>query len=373
MLDFATGRDDAANEVRLRVRELVESWKSAGRFEPRPDNWMRGFDPEFSAALAEQGLIGLTWPVEYGGAGRRNVDRLAATEELLRAGAPVAAHWMADRQIGPAVLRHGSEELRRELLPDMLAAKSVYCLGMSEPEAGSDLAAVRTTGREAPDGTFVIRGRKVWTTNAHRASHIYVLARTDPAERKHDGLSEFIIDMTSPGISVSPIPDLAGQHHFNEVVFDDVVVPAHRIVGRRGNGWKQVVEQLSFERGGPERVLSSYPLLDQILADNKTADESFDEEIGRIVARLAVLRRLANRVARRMDEGAAPVQEAATLKLLGNGFEQDLVDLARRVSAGSVGPDTLVGQALMAMPGFTIRGGAADVMLSLIARQEVVA
>ncbi|MFC5745299.1 acyl-CoA dehydrogenase family protein [Actinomadura rugatobispora] len=373
MLDFDEGPAAGTAELRERVRALTARWRDTGRYEPRPDNWMRGFDPEFSAALAAAGLIGLTWPVEYGGAALRNVDRLAVTEELLRAGAPVAAHWMADRQIGPAVLRHGSEELRRELLPDMVAGRAVYCLGMSEPEAGSDLASVRTTATERPDGTFVLRGRKVWTTNAHRATHMYVLARTDPGERKHEGLSEFIIDMDTPGITVSPIPDIAGEHHFNEVLIDDAVVPARRIVGERGRGWSQVVEQLSFERGGPERALSSYILLAGILAGPRAADGSLDVQIGQAVARLAMLRRLAYRVARLMDNGAAPVQEAATLKLLGNTFEQDLVDLARQAHDGPLTADSLVGQALMSMPGFTIRGGAADVMLSLIARQESVA
>lgn len=373
MFDFDEGPDADAAGVRARVRALASEWCEAGRYQPRPDNWMRGFDPAFSAALAEQGLIGLTWPVEYGGAGLRNVDRMAATEELLRVGAPVAAHWMADRQIGPAVLRHGGEELRRELLPDMVAGRAVYCLGMSEPEAGSDLASVRTTATEQPDGTYLLRGRKVWTTNAHRATHIYVLARTDIGERKHDGLSEFIVDMDSPGISVSPILDIAGEHHFNEVLFEDVVIPARRMVGVRGHGWAQVVEQLSFERGGPERVLSSYVLLAGLLASPKVADGSLDVEIGRAVARLAALRRLAYRVALRMDSGVAPVQEAATLKLLGNTFEQDLVNLARNAYGGHLSADSLIGQAMMAMPGFSIRGGAADVMLSLIARQERVA
>jgi acyl-CoA dehydrogenase len=369
MLDFGMREDEVTRAYRSRARATADAWREAGKYVPSPDNWMRGFDPDFSAELSRQGLVGMTWPKRYGGGGARNVDRLAVTEELLRAGAPVAAHWMADRQIGPAVLRHGSPELIGELLPGMIAARSVYCLGMSEPEAGSDLASVRTTAREHGDG-YLLRGRKVWTTGAHRATHMYVLARTDRGERKYDGLSEFVLDMDSPGVYVEPIPDIAGEHHFNEVTFDDVPVPARRLIGERGRGWAQVVEQLSFERGGPERFLSSYPLMAGIVGHPHAAGGGHDERIGSMVARLGALRRLARHVAALMDEGKAPVRESATLKLLGNAFELDLVDLARTVHGGPVPLGSMIGGAIVAMPGFGIRGGAADVLLSLIARQE---
>jgi alkylation response protein AidB-like acyl-CoA dehydrogenase len=369
MLNFLTEADATrTNETRATVRDLVDQWASEGRFEPAADNWMRGFDPEFSKELAQRGLIGTTWPRPYGH-GNSHAVRLAATEELLRTGAPVAAHWIADRQIGPSVLRHGSPELQADLLPLIANAESVCCLGMSEPEAGSDLASVRTKATRDGDN-FVLRGRKVWTTGAHHATHMYVLARTSEEERKHQGLTEFIIDMNTPGVDVSPIPDIAGEHHFNEVTFDDVVVPANRVLGEVGNGWKQVVEQLSFERGGPERVLSSYPLMAELLAARGASGGDFDVEIGSMSARLLVLRRLCYRMAMSLDAGAAPVRDAATLKMLGNQYEQDLVDLARRVHGETPTLDSAIGRALCALPGFTIRGGAVEVMLNLIARQE---
>ncbi|BDX33363.1 hypothetical protein TUM20985_39100 [Mycobacterium antarcticum] len=348
---------------------MTSQWRAAGRFEPRSDSWLRSPDVEFSRELAARGLIGMTWPQEYGGGEFSNIDRLAVTEELLRAGAPVAAHWIADRQIGPAILRCGTPELRREILPGIVNAESFFCLGMSEPEAGSDLAAVKTVAT-AVDGGWLLRGHKVWTTGAHFATHAYVLARTSPGERKHHGLSEFIMDMNSDGVLVSPIVDMAGEHHFNELVLDDVFVPHGRLLGEEGNGWRQVIEQLSFERGGPERVLSTYPLFIEILANSDVVRERHgQEELGQFVARLAALRSMAFEVAAQLDRGVAPVQGAATLKYLGNAFERDVVEYGRRV-LGPGGPESAFGQALLASPGFSLRGGAADVLLSIIVRQE---
>jgi acyl-CoA dehydrogenase len=365
-----TQRDVPA--LRREVRLLTERWRSAGSYVPRSDNWLRGFDPAFSKELARLGLIGLTWPVAYGGGGLGNLARLAVTEELLRAGAPVAAHWVADRQIGPAVLRHGSEQLRREILPGIVAAESVFCLGMSEPEAGSDLASVRTSATKVHGG-WRVRGHKTWTSGAHHATHAYILARTERAERKHLGLTEFIVDMNSPGITVSPIVDLSGEHHFNEVLLDDVFVPEHRLLGEVGNGWRQVVEQLSFERGGPERILSSYPLLADVLAElsGRAADADIDVlvELGELTARLGALRRMSLDVAESLDRGVAPVQQSATLKYLGNAFEAEVVELARKLSRFAA-RDTPFGHTLLTSPGYPIRGGAADVLLSIIANAE---
>lgn len=361
--------DQVDEGLRAEVRTLVQNWRGHARYVPRSDNWLRGFDPEFSKELAARGLIGMTWPKDVGGRGLSNTARLAVTEELLRAGAPVAAHWVGDRQIGPAIVRHGSERLKAEILPGIISADFIFCLGMSEPEAGSDLASVRTSATRV-DGGWRVKGRKTWTSGAHHATHAYLLARTERAERKHHGLTEFILDMDSPGITVSPIVDLSGEHHFNEVTFDDVFVPEHRVLGEVGNGWTQVVEQLSFERGGPERFLSTYPLLTDVVAT--AADrEDMRAEIGALVARLATLRTLAWQVARDLDAGEAPVQQAATLKYLGNAFEHDVIEVARRLfSGGRRCPHDGYVQALLASPGYSIRGGAAEVLLSLIARQE---
>ena len=363
--------------LRTEVRDLVMRWRDEGRYTPRSDSWLRSFDPAFSRELAARRLLGITWPRRFGGREGSNLMRLAVTEELLRAGAPVAAHWIADRQIGTAILRHGSARLQEEILPGIVTARYLFCLGMSEPEAGSDLAAVRTfaervKGEGEVGGGWRVSGRKVWTSIAQHATHIYLLARTERCERKYDGLTEFIVDMDSPGITVSPIVDMAGEHHFNEVLFEDVFIPGHRVLGQIGAGWGQVVEQLSFERGGPERVLSTYPLLVSLLAELPgTADQELTRKVGELAARLAVMRRMCRDVARAMDRGEAPVEQSATLKYLGNQFERDVIEVARPLlGAQDAGPDSAFGQALLASPGFSIRGGASDVLLSIIAKQE---
>ena len=357
-------------ELRQTVRDLTGEWLAAGRYVPRSDCWLRSFDLEFSRELAARGLIGLTWPTEFGGAGLDARSRLAVTEELLRAGAPVAAHWIGDRQIGPTILRYGTAELQRELLPGIVRAEYLFCLGMSEPEAGSDLAAVQTTAVKV-DGGWRVNGRKTWTSQAHHATHAYLLARTDASGRKHEGLSEFIVDMNSDGVEVSPIWDMSGEHHFNEVSFTDVFVPDGRLIGQEGNGWRQVTEQLSFERGGPERVLSTYPLLREVIEQLRLAgDGRFDAELGELVARLSVLRRQCWEIAEAVDAGRAPITEAASLKYLGTTFEVDVIEFARRAGLGVVHGESLA-QALCAAPGFSIRGGSSDVLLSIIAKSEV--
>ena len=369
-------RSDGDHEdLRREVRALVARWRDQRRFVPRSDSWLRGFDPDFSKELAARGLIGITWPTDVGGRGLSNTARLSVTEELLRAGAPVAAHWVGDRQIGPAIIRHGSPSLREEILPGIVAADYIFCLGMSEPEAGSDLASLRTSATKV-DGGWLIKGRKIWTSGAHHATHMYLLARTTRSEKKHAGLTEFIVDMAAPGISVSPIVDLTGEHHFNEVLFEEVFVPDGRVLGTIDNGWAQVVEQLSFERGGPERFLTTYPVLAELLEVAREAPSDVCPDVGHLVARLATLRQLAWQVARALDGGDAPVQQAATLKYLGNAFEHDVLEVARKAYAGTGARrgrlrSDVFRQALLASPGYSIRGGAAEVLLSLIARQEV--
>lgn len=357
-------------ELRQTVRDLTGEWLAAGRYVPRSDCWLRSFDLEFSRALAARGLIGLTWPTAFGGAGLDARSRLAVTEELLRAGAPVAAHWIGDRQIGPAILRYGTPELQRELLPGIISAEYVFCLGMSEPEAGSDLAAVRTTAVKVAGG-WRVNGRKTWTSQAHHATHAYLLARTDASGRKHEGLSEFVVDMASAGVEVSPIWDMSGEHHFNEMLFTDVFVPDGRLIGQAGNGWRQVTEQLSFERGGPERVLSTYPLLREVMQQLRDAGEHrFDAELGELVARMSTLRRQCWEIAEAVDNGRAPITEAASLKYLGTTFEVDIIEFVRRTGFGLAQGDALA-QAICAAPGFSIRGGSSDVLLSIIAKSEV--
>ncbi|RVU23249.1 acyl-CoA dehydrogenase [Streptomyces antnestii] len=354
---------DTSEDLRRRVRELVAEWD----FTPRCDSWASGYDTDFSQELGRRGLLAVTWPKEFGGAEGTNVDRFAVSEELLRAGAPVAAHWVGERQIGPSLLRHGTRELQEEFCPELARAKYRFALGMSEPDAGSDLAAARTRAVRDREG-WRVTGRKIWTSGAHRATHLYLLARTSSEEDKHAGLTEFIVSTDSPGITVSPILDLRGEHHFNEVVLEDVHVPGHWVIGEVGAGWQQVVGQLSFERGGPERFLSTYPLLTAVIRAG-LADHTGLRELRALAGRLQILRRWALENARAMDAGHTPVTQAAMSKYLGNKFEMDVIEWARPLMPrADRNIHALYDQAVATSPASGIRGGAAQVMLSVIAK-----
>ncbi len=244
------------------VRRFIENERREDRFEPICDSWLSGWDEEFSRRVGAQGWIGMTIPESYGGHGRSVLERYLVTEELLAAGAPVAAHWVADRQIAPSLLRFGSEEQKHSYLPRIARGECFFGLGMSEPDAGSDLAGIRTLARRV-EGGWSINGTKLWTSGAHRAHGLVVLVRTSPAENgnRHAGLSQLIVDLPSPGVTIRPILMLSGEHHFNEVVFEDTFVPDLQVLGAVGSGWSQVTSELAFERSGPERWLSTFPLL----------------------------------------------------------------------------------------------------------------
>ncbi|MGH8998589.1 MAG: acyl-CoA dehydrogenase family protein, partial [Acidimicrobiia bacterium] len=329
----------------------------AGTFEPSCDNWITGFDREFSKEMAARGWIGMTWPTRYGGGGRSYVDRLALTEPFLAAGAPLAAHWFADRQMGPSILAHGTEEQKGRYLPAILAGEATYCIGMSEPGAGSDLAGVRT--RAAPDaggGGWRITGHKIWTSLAHRSDYMYLLARTGQDTSRHEGLSEFIVPLDSDGVTVTPIHDLSGAHHFNEVFLDDVAVEAGALIGEEGGGWRQVTGQLGYERSGLERVMSVWPLVEVMRAEAGD-DPRRQEELGALEAAVRVARQLVFRAASVADEGRPPDHEAAMAKVFATSVEQRIVEVASRWAGRAARmPDTFGGHlfpAWLIAPSFT--------------------
>jgi len=334
-----------------------------------------GFDAGFSRKMGARGWIGMTWPKQYGGHERTSLERYVVLEEMLAAGAPVAAHWIADRQSGPLLLRFGTEEQRRAILPKIAAGELYCCIGMSEPDVGSDLAAVRTRAEPVADG-FRINGTKLWTTNGHRAHYMLLFCRTstDSADR-HGGTSQFLVDLKRPGISIRPIADLTGNRHFNEVVFEDVIVPASALVGKLGNGWQQVVSELAYERSGPERFLSSFVLLKELV--RVLGAEPSDHAtiaVGRLVAHLVVLRQLSRGVAWLLQNGRNPALEAAIVKDLGALVEQEIPDIVRAVV--EIEPDAertrelarTLNYTVLAAPSFSLRGGTREILRGIIAR-----
>lgn len=339
----------------------------------RADSWM-GFDAEFSRRLGAQGWVGMALPKAYGGGDASPFARYVVIEELLAAGAPVSAHWFADRQSGPQILHYGTDAQRDRHLPAICRGEQYFCIGMSEPNSGSDLASIKT--RAVRKGNkWIINGQKVWTTNAHRSHYMIALVRTGENSKRQEGLSQFIIDLSLPGITIRPIKDLTGSEHFNEVFFDDLEVGDDAIIGTEGQGWSQVTAELAFERSGPERFLSSIALLHTLIdAVGKHPDALQAKEIGRLAARLVTLRHMSLAVTAQLAAGKNPAWEASVVKDLGAVFEQEIPELAQLLcelpptSAGGCDHAQVLAYLTQMGPSFSLRGGTREILRGIIAR-----
>jgi acyl-CoA dehydrogenase len=358
--------------LRAEVRQFLAAEMPALAPEVRAHSWM-GYDAEFSRKLGARGWIGMTWPKRYGGGKRSALERYVVLEELLAASAPVAAHWIADRQSGPLLLRYASEATKNALLPRIARGELTFCIGMSEPEVGSDLAAVRSRAERSGAG-WTLNGGKIWTTHAHRADYMIGLFRTSgtPADR-HQGLSQFVIDLRAPGVEVRTIRDMAGNADFNEVIFRDAQFGADALVGGEGEGWKQVIAELALERSGPERWLSSFELLRAAVDAATPDDDAAAVALGRLYAELVTLREMSLGVAAMLGSGADPVAEAAIVKDLGVTFEQRIPEVVHELFGSELlaaGSELARVQAaiLQLAPGFSLRGGTREILRSVIAR-----
>ncbi|MCH9728343.1 MAG: acyl-CoA dehydrogenase family protein [Actinomycetia bacterium] len=358
-------------ELRNEVRQFLAGQVAAGAFVPAVDAWLCGWDEDFTAKLAARGWLGMTVPPAYGGHGRSFLERFVVTEELLAAGAPVAAHWIADRQIVPALLKYGTEFQRSEFLPRIVRGECFFGIGMSEPDSGSDLASVRTRAERVDDG-WTLTGTKVWTSGAHRAHAFIALARTEPVDPtdRHAGLSQFIVDLRGPGVDIRPIVSMNGAHHFNEVILDGAFVPDTMVFGEIGQGWKQVTAELSFERSGPERFLSTFILLDAYAEHVSLQRIPRSTELGRLVARIAGLHQMSTAVAGALERHESADLPAAVVKLLGTTTEGDIAEFAHITSDHTAGQhfSDLACAAVDQRPGFTLRGGTNEVLRGVIAR-----
>ncbi|MEW2481098.1 acyl-CoA dehydrogenase family protein [Mycobacterium sp. NPDC049093] len=364
------GDPHALDELRLQVRAFVAEQQRAGRIGRYADSWLTGWDEDFSRALAANDWLGMTVPVSYGGHGRSHQERFVVTEELLAAGAPVGAHWIADRQIVPSLLKYGTEEQRRKFLPAIAKGECYFGIGMSEPDSGSDLASVRTKAVQV-DGGWAITGAKVWTSGAHLAHAFICLARSapvDPAHR-HDGLSQFIVDLHAPGVDIRPIISMNGKHHFNEVILDEVFVPDTMVFGTIGNGWQQVTSELSFERSGPERFLSTFPLLADLASHMRDGSLPRHPDLGRYLARITGLHQMSMAVAGALERHEPADTAAAVVKVLGTSTEGDIADFADVLGeTEDESYDAMLADAVAQRPGFTLRGGTNEVLRGVIAR-----
>lgn len=365
----ATALPPSALSLRSEVRVFLKEHQA---FLKRPNSdFTSGYDPEFSRLLGAQGWIGMTWPAAVGGGDRSYLERYVVTEELLAAGAPVAAHWIADRQTGPLLLRFGSPAQQARFLPSIAAGESFFSIGMSEPGSGSDLASVATRAEPQGDG-FVINGTKLWSTGAHRNHYLVALVRTGEAgPSRHGGLSQLIIDLRADDVQVRPIQNMSGAAEFNEIVFTDTFVPADRLVGALGNGWQQVTSELAFERSGPERFLSAFRVLVELVRIAELEPTLAQRQlIGRLAAHFMTLRQMSIAVASRLTEEEDVALEAALVKELGNNFEKVLPELVRLAVPSDVGGAlrATLSDTLLLAPSFTLRGGTREILRGVIAR-----
>ena len=364
-----------AEALRAEVRAFIADHLKGYPGVKRAKSWS-GADPEFSKAMGARGWIGMTWPQEYGGGGRSFLERYVVLEEMLAAGAPVSAHWVADRQSGPLLLKFGTEDQRQKYIPAITRGESYFCIGMSEPNSGSDLASIRTRAEKTADG-WRINGQKIWTSKAHTAHHMIALVRTRPQDPKdrHAGLSQFLIDMkATQGVTIRPIRNMAGEQMFNEVFFEDAEVPADALVGTEGGGWGQVTTELAFERSGPERYLSSYQLLFELVREvGADAGPAKAAGIGRLAAHLSTLRQMSISIATMLESGETPNLAAAIVKELGVAYEQDMpgkvhdiAGISPRMGGGDF--DQVMAYMTMAARSFSLRGGTREIMRGIIAR-----
>jgi len=360
--------------LRPAVRAFIERHIATIPLDRRARSW-QGFSAEFSRALGEAGFLGLTLPKKYGGHGKGPFARFVVVEELLTAGAPVAAHWIADRQSAPLLLNFGTEAQRQKHIPAICRGEQLFCIGMSEPGSGSDLASVRTRADRTENG-WVVNGQKIWTTNAMHSDYMIALIRTSGTSAdRQAGLSQLIIDLKAPGVTVRPIVDLTGDAHFAEVFFENVELGEDALVGAEGEGWKQVVAELAFERSGPERIYSSAVLLDAWIRHLQSVGRSDCAAlVGRLTAELATLRAMSIACTARLVAGESPVVEASIVKDRGTGFEQELpVVIGDDLAAH---PDEAVTEELYRTllyvthiaPSFSLRGGTREILRGIIAR-----
>lgn len=364
------------HQFRIEVREFLQEEMNKGTYTTKCDSWLSGCNPSFSRKIGEKGWIGLTWPKKYGGSEKSALHRYVLIEEFLAAGAPVAAHWIADRQSGPLLLRFGTEKQKQFFLPKIASGKCFFAIGLSEPNSGSDLASVSTRAMKV-DGGWLVNGAKTWTSNAHDAHYMITLVRTEPydGKKKHAGLSQLIIDLHAKGVTIKPIKYMTGEPHFNDVIFDNVFVPDDMVVGDVGNGWKQGLAELAYERSGPERILSTIPLLIELVEECKRKnDVECLSEVSILVAKLWSLRNLSIAVAKELEVGGEVNIQAAVVKSIGTKFEQSIPEITRLLIETYPRLDDkrkinrLLAQSILHGPGFTIRGGTSEILYGIIAK-----
>lgn len=325
------------------------------------DSWINGYNKEFAQTMASEGWIGMGWPEQHGGQGRPPIERVIVAEEMISAGAPIASMWFADRQMGPTLIAYGTPDQQAEWLPKMLTGESTWCIGMSEPDAGSDLASLSTSAVRNGDH-WLINGQKIWTSFGDVADYIYLICRTTTEGPPHRGISEIVVPMDLPGIEVRPISDMTTNRHFCEVYFTDVEVPIENLVGVEGDAFKQTMRQLEHERGGIDRLVSNRALFDMAVERADKTDLRVRQDIARLETAYRVGRLLVYREVLRQ----APAGFSAATKAFCTEHQWNVAQFV----AATFGPEATlwsdVTHGLAYAPGYTIMGGTSNIMRNIL-------
>lgn len=364
-------------KLRAEVRAFIAEEIEGGSIKPSGATGGDSFSREFSRKVGAKGWLGMTWPKKYGGHERTFLERYVVTEELRVANAPTRLHFVADRQSGPILLKYAPEHIKMKVLPAICRGECCFAIGMSEPNSGSDLFAARTKATKT-DGGWLINGTKIWTSNAHQADYMIGLFRTSQPtkENRRHGLTQFLVDMKTKGITCNPVYQITGHHDFNEVVFENAFVSEDHVLGEIDGAWKQATSELAYERSGPERFLETYYVLEELVRVlGPDPDVRGAEGLGRLVAQLHTLRRMSVSVAGMLHAGKEPVLEAAIVKDVGTIWEQRLPHKARELAAFSEPEATnqipfekKLAYATIIAPKLTIQGGTTEVLRGIIAR-----
>lgn len=381
---FTPEQEAFRQEVRAFLAEHAsEAWKA---IEPdaefHEEHWpvVRAL----TTKLATKGWLTLSWPAEFGGQGRSKIDQLIFNEETAYARAPTRDMMIGSDLVAPTLMLYGTERQKEAYLPRIADGTAIFCQGFSEPGAGSDLASLQLRAKRDEDG-YVLNGSKIWTSGAHKATHCWLMARTDPEAPKHKGISMFVADMHSPGIEVRPILNMFGVHYFNQVFFDNVRVPRQELVGEENQGWYVGAASLDFERSGVARFGANRRSLEELVRLCNEPDlGGWRVHAGeRVRQRLAELwtaneagRLLAYRVGWMQSQGQVPNKEAAMSKLMGSEIAQEIFDVGMELTGmhGTLDKgskwafmDGRFAWEWMDAISFTIRAGTSEVLRNIIA------
>jgi alkylation response protein AidB-like acyl-CoA dehydrogenase len=392
--------DDRELAFRDRLRRWLAAAVPALRPPPDRDDWAarRSYDAAWQRQLFDAGYAGVDWPAAHGGLGASPTEQLIFLEETARCRAPdTGANFVGLLHAGPTLIAEASDEQRARHLPRILRGDEVWCQGFSEPDAGSDLAALRTRAVRSGDH-YVVDGRKVWTSYAQVADYCELLVRTDPAAPAHRGISWLILPMDTPGVQVRPLRTAVGSSEFAELILDGVRVPAANLVGAENDGWRVAMVTFAFERGTAfiREVMESRNILAEIVAIARAApargggtlwdDAALRRDVGRLAAEVAGLWALTRKNVSEASAGLVPVQGASVFKLRFAESRQRIADLAGhvlgRAALSMSGPPAGAGSGLAGRAGrlvedrlntlsFTIAAGTSQIQKNILAERAL--